>query len=107
MDCPICVTEAMDLTPPSYDGLVIGCPKCGKYRIMRSVLTDLRHTEIEDRVAALGCAISYSSKSWPTISRACLPEVRAQERTGRQRSAPQSLSKVRPYMGAGRPTRRT
>ena len=75
MDCPVCDREAMNLTPASYDGLVIDCSRCGKYRIMRSVLSDLRRTQIEDREAALGHARSFASKSWPTISKACLPEI--------------------------------
>jgi hypothetical protein len=87
MDCPVCAGEAMDLTPPTYDGLVIGCPRCGKYRVMRSALPDLRSAQIEDREAALRHAKSFASKSWPTISRTCLPEVNDRERTARLRSA--------------------
>ena len=75
MDCPYASREAMNLTPASYDGLVIDCSRCGKYRIMRSVLSDLRRTQIEDREAALGHARSFASKSWPTITKACLPEI--------------------------------
>ena len=71
MHCPVCVSESTNLTPPTYDGLVIGCPRCGKYRIMRAALADLRSSRIEDRKTALRYARSYASKSWPTITRAC------------------------------------
>jgi len=81
MDCPVCASKATDFTPPTYDGLVIGCSRCGKYRIMRAALADLRRSRIEDRKAALGHARSFASKSWPTISKACLPEIKDRERT--------------------------
>jgi hypothetical protein len=82
MDCPVCAREALNLTPPTYDGRVIGCPRCGKYRIMRSALFELQGTQIEDREAALRHAKSLASKSWPTITRACLPEIRNRVRAG-------------------------
>ena len=83
MDCPVCASEATNLTPPTYDGLVIGCSLCGKYRIMRSALADLRSSRIEDRKAALGHARSFASKSWPTLSRACLLENRHKGEDGK------------------------
>ena len=86
MDCPVGDREAMNLTPASYDGLVIDCSRYGKYRIMRAPLADLRSTRIEDREAVLGNARSFASKSWATISRACLPEIRDRERTAPARS---------------------
>jgi hypothetical protein len=76
MDCPICARVVMNLTPPNYDGLVVECPRCGGYRIMQSALADLVQLPIEGRVAVLGKAQSFTSHSWPTISKACLPQRR-------------------------------
>ena len=86
MHCPVCVSESTNLTPPTYDGLVIGCPRCGKYRIMRAALADLRSSRIEDRKTALRYARSYASKSWPTITRACLSRIRDTKLSGLRRS---------------------
>jgi DNA-directed RNA polymerase subunit RPC12/RpoP len=73
MDCPICTQEVKDLTPLTYKGLVVGCPRCGIYRIMQSAVAALRRVKTEQRLAALQRAKDFTStKSWPTISNACL-----------------------------------
>jgi hypothetical protein len=72
MDCPACRAEVENLTPPSYKGLVVGCPRCGVYRVMESAVAALPRLDIEERLAALQRARKMSSaKSWPTISGAC------------------------------------
>ena len=73
MDCPICTREVMNFTPPTYEGLVVGCPRCGQYRIMKNVLGHLLKLNIDGRLAALRKAQSFATQSWPTITRACIP----------------------------------
>jgi hypothetical protein len=73
MDCPICTRVVLNLTPPTYDGLVVGCPRCGQYRIMQSALPELMTLQIEGRLVALRKAKSSASQSWPTITRTSLP----------------------------------
>jgi DNA-directed RNA polymerase subunit RPC12/RpoP len=53
MDCPVCTQEVKDLTPLTYKGLVVGCPRCGIYRIMRSALVTLPTLRVEKRLEAL------------------------------------------------------
>jgi hypothetical protein len=73
MECPVCNGNVEDLTPGSYRGLVVGCGRCGVYRVMQSCVTILRGLKIEQRIAALQKAKKLAScKSIPTISRACL-----------------------------------
>jgi hypothetical protein len=72
MDCPICRSEVKNLTPPLYRGLVVGCTKCGAYRIAKSILDALVKLEIDKRLGALQKAKAIGSNGWPTINRACL-----------------------------------
>jgi hypothetical protein len=73
MDCPVCLTQGEDLTPRNYLGLVVRCPRCGVYRIMRSALVALPALKVERRLEALVKAKTFaSSRAWPTISNACL-----------------------------------
>ena len=73
MDCAICTQEVKDLTPLTYKGLVVACPQCGIYRIMRSALVTLPTLRVEKRLEALDKAKTFtSSRAWPTISNACL-----------------------------------
>jgi hypothetical protein len=77
MDCPVCKAEVEDLTPVSYKGLVVGCPRCGVYRVMESAVAALPRLGVEERMAALQRARKMSSaQSWPTISGACLSSIR-------------------------------
>jgi predicted RNA-binding Zn-ribbon protein involved in translation (DUF1610 family) len=57
MHCPVCVSESTNLTPPTYEGLVIGCPRCGKYRIMRAALADLRSANRGSKNSTSVCEI--------------------------------------------------
>ena len=73
MECPICLAEARNLTPRTYQGLIVGCPRCGAYRVMKAAIGTLPQLKVERRLEALTKAKIYTSpKSWPTISKACL-----------------------------------
>jgi len=72
MDCPVCTQEVKNLTPPTYKGVVVGCPRCGIYRIMASAVGALIRLRTEQRLAALKRARDVTSAmSWPTITNAC------------------------------------
>ena len=72
MECPVCIARVENLTPPTYKGLVVACPRCGVFRIMASSVLALSALKIERRLAVLQRAKNCSStKSWPTISGAC------------------------------------
>jgi hydrogenase maturation factor HypF (carbamoyltransferase family) len=73
MECPICLAEARNLTPRTYQGLIVGCPRCGVYRVMKAAIGALPRLKVEKRLEALTKAKIYTSpKAWPTISNACL-----------------------------------
>ena len=73
IECPICRAEARNLTPITYQGLIVGCPRCGAYRIMKGAISSLPQLKVEKRLAALTKAKIFTSpKAWPTISKACL-----------------------------------
>ena len=73
MECPICLAEARNLTPRTYQGLIVGCPRCGVYRVMKAAIGALPKLKVEKRLEALTKAKIYTSpKAWPTISKACL-----------------------------------
>jgi hypothetical protein len=73
MDCPVCRAEVENLTPPTYKGLVVGCPRCGLYRVMASAVAALPRLGVEERLAVLQRARKMASAiSWPTISGAYL-----------------------------------
>jgi hypothetical protein len=72
LDCPICCAQAQNLTPPTYGGLVIGCDRCGTYRIMKSAVPAVRKLKAEKRLDALKRAKTLiSSRGWPTINSGC------------------------------------
>ena len=47
MNCPICPHQGRNLTPPSYEGAVIDCPRCGSFRIMPAALDKLNKLGID------------------------------------------------------------
>ena len=72
MDCPVCTQEVKNLTPLTYKGLVVGCPRCGAYWIMASALGALQGLRTEQRLTVLQRAKDVTStRSWPTINNAC------------------------------------
>ena len=73
MDCPVCLSQREDLTPPTYRGQVVVCPRCGGYRITIDALGVLTKLNIDRRLEALHNAKRVTlSRSWPTIDKAIL-----------------------------------
>ena len=72
MDCPICLATGENLTPTNYRGLVMRCPRCGVYRVMKNALVALPTLKVEKRLEALQKAkIFATSRTWPTITNVC------------------------------------
>jgi len=68
MQCLVCAGEAQDLTPPNFDGHVIGCPHCGRYEILGATWGLFENASQAQREAALGKAASLQGVArWPTI----------------------------------------
>ena len=72
MDCPVCLKDAKDATPPTYLGLVVECPRCGLYRVTQNAITTLRSLKPEDRMAALHMAKTVGSRGATTVTSGCL-----------------------------------
>ena len=72
MDCPVCLKDAKDASPPTYLGLVVECPRCGLYRVTQNAITALRSLKPEERIAALDMAKTVGSRGAPTVTSACL-----------------------------------
>lgn len=55
MKCPVCETEAEDITEHAFDGKSVRCPRCGDYDIAGSVYVpgDLIKLVAEGRLRAL------------------------------------------------------
>jgi hypothetical protein len=56
MQCSICGAEAENLTPGTYDGLVVRCKRCGEYEVSDDALNGLLRLDFDARVAALDTA---------------------------------------------------
>jgi hypothetical protein len=41
MPCPVCAAQAKNLTPATYDGVVVGCPGYGDYQVTGTVFNKL------------------------------------------------------------------
>jgi len=68
MQCLICAGEAKDLTPPDFDGHVIGCPRCGNYEVWGCTWGTFQNASQAEREAALGKAAALQGVArWPTI----------------------------------------
>jgi hypothetical protein len=73
MDCPICLREACELISRGYKGMVVGCTRCGGFRITSSALGVIVKLPIQSRLAALEMARWFKMpRAWPTINCACL-----------------------------------
>jgi hypothetical protein len=69
----MCTAQAKNLTPNTYDGVVIGCPRCGDYQITGTVFDQLLRLAVAERTKALQRAIERASPgARPTISTTCL-----------------------------------
>ncbi len=75
MQCPVCASQARNLTPNTLDGVVVGCDHCGDYRIPGSAFYDLTRLEADRRAAALAAAKRSSHVGWPVISSGCIKAV--------------------------------
>jgi hypothetical protein len=73
MQCPVCGAVAKNLAPATYDGLIVGCPRCGEYQITGTVFDNLLRLGPEDRSEALQRAKRRATLgARPTISSTCL-----------------------------------
>ena len=48
MQCPVCAAQAKNLTPATYDGVVVGCPRCGDYQITGTIFDKLLRLGAEE-----------------------------------------------------------
>ena len=72
MQCPVCAAQAKNLTPGTYDGVIVGCPRCGDYQITGTVFDKLLRLGAEERVEALQRAKQRATPgARPTISTTC------------------------------------
>lgn len=53
MQCAVCGAEAEDLTVGTYDGVIVGCKRCGEYEVPDSAINDFLRLDYDRRVAAL------------------------------------------------------
>jgi hypothetical protein len=67
MQCPVCHSQARNLTPLTLEGVVVGCDRCGDYRVAGDALYRLMGLALEQRVAALDAAKAASQAGWPIV----------------------------------------
>jgi hypothetical protein len=67
MQCPVCRRQARNLTPLTLEGVVVGCDRCGDYRVAGDALHPLMGLTLEKRVAALDAAKAASQAGWPIV----------------------------------------
>ena len=92
MDCPICLRDAKDATPPTYRGLVLKCPRCGTYRVTENAISALRSLKIDARLEAFRRAKVLFVCRTPTITSGCLHGATLSRKTrSRTRSTPTRL----------------
>jgi hypothetical protein len=72
MQCPVCASQAKNLTPNTSEGVVIGCGHCGDYRIAGSAFYTLTTLKPDMRLAALASAKRASQAGWPIINSSCI-----------------------------------
>jgi hypothetical protein len=53
MQCAVCGAEAEDLTPGDFDGVIVGCKRCGEYEVADGALNDFLRLDYDARVAVL------------------------------------------------------
>jgi hypothetical protein len=68
MQCPVCRAPAQNLTPNTLEGVVVGCPECGDYRISGVAFYDFMRLQSEQRAAMLAEARLASKGGWPLIA---------------------------------------
>jgi hypothetical protein len=89
MDCPICLREAKNVTPPTYRGVVVECPRCGIYRVTQDAIAALRTLRVDERLMAFRKAKMLLSSRTPTITSGCLGVTLPRKTQSRSRSASQ------------------
>lgn len=67
MQCPVCQEKAQNITPNTMDGVVVGCARCGDYRIMGVAFHDFMRLQADKRLAALQAAKQATHSGWPMI----------------------------------------
>ena len=67
MQCPVCLSQARNLTPLTLEGVVVGCDRCGDYRVAGDALHPLMGLTLEKRVSALEAAKAASQAGWPIV----------------------------------------
>jgi transposase len=68
MQCSICGAPAKNLTPGSFEGLVVSCPHCGTYEIADSALNGFLRLDFDRRAEALQKAKRFAAPgARPTI----------------------------------------
>jgi hypothetical protein len=72
MQCPVCSCQAQNLTPNTFEDVIVGCEKCGGYRISGGAYHELMRLQLERRGAALETARRASRHGWPMIDSSCV-----------------------------------
>jgi hypothetical protein len=73
MQCPVCGAQAENTTPAGFDGIGVGCPRCGKYQVAGSVLNMLLRRDVDARAEALKKAQKFAPPATtPVINTTCL-----------------------------------
>jgi hypothetical protein len=67
MQCPVCRGQARNLTPNTLDGVVVGCDRCGDYRVAGDALHALMGLAPEKRAQVLEAAKAASQAGWPYV----------------------------------------
>jgi len=67
MQCPVCRGQAENLTPNTLDGVVVGCKRCGDYRVAGDALHALMGLAPEKRAAVLAAAKAASRAGLPIV----------------------------------------
>jgi hypothetical protein len=76
MQCPICSSEAQNLTPPTLPNVVLGCGTCGDYRISGSAYDHFTRLAPAMRAEALARAKQASRHGLPMIDTGTLARAR-------------------------------
>jgi hypothetical protein len=73
MQCPVCGAEAEDQSSGDFDGLIVGCRRCGDYAVAEGALNGFLRLDFDQRVAALDRARSDAGPGGkPVVSAAVL-----------------------------------
>jgi len=96
MDCPICLKVAKNVTPPTYRGLVVDCPRCRVYRVTPDAIAALGSLKGDERFLALRKAKVLLAGRTPTITTGCLGVTIPRKTRSRSRSSSQPMMPTTP-----------